>query len=337
MKELYLYKKLSNNQAQCLRCSHYCIISEGEVGICGTVKNIQGRLYSLNYKKLCAINIDPIEKKPFYHFLPGTNSLSIASAGCNFACYSCQNWYISQGPKLYKKIEGEEYTPEEIVEIALKNNLPSISYTYTEPTIFLEFALETMKLAKKAKLKNTWVSNGFWSRQTFDLISPYLDAVNVDLKSFEDDFYLKYCGGKLKPVLDNLIRVKKAKIHLEVTTLVIPSLNDKPKIFKDIARFIKSNLGPDTPWHITQFCGSISWKLKQLPDTPIEVLKEAYQIGKEMGLKYVYIGNIPGLEAENTYCPKCGAKMISRVGYTIQRIDKNGKCSKCGTDLNIVE
>ncbi len=336
MKECYLYKKLVNRKVQCLNCAHYCILSPGQKGICGVRENRNDKLYSLVYGKVVAINIDPIEKKPFFHFLPGTQSLSVATAGCNFKCASCQNYNISQMPQLIGKIEGEEIPPEKIVEIALKNHLPSISYTYTEPAIFSEYALDIMKLAKKQGIKNAWVSNGFWSKELFDLIFPYLDAVNIDLKGFEDAFYQKYCGGKLQPVLDTLKRLKKKKIWIEVTTLVIPTLNDSEKNFTKIAEFIKNALGTETPWHISQFCGAISWKLQNIPDTSTKTLQRAYKIGKEIGLKYVYIGNIPGINSENTYCPKCGALMIERTGYHIARFDKKGKCSKCEKNLNLI-
>jgi len=292
MKEVYLYRKMPNKKVQCQNCGHYCVIKNGEKGICGVRENKNGKLYSLVYGKACAIHIDPIEKKPFYHFLPGSQSLSIATVGCNFACFSCQNWQISQGPKLRKTIEGEETSPEKIVELALKNNLPSISYTYTEPAVFSEYALDTMKLAKKAGLKNAWISNGFWSKELFDLISPYLDAANIDLKSFEDEFYIKYCGGRLQPVLDTLKRLKKKKIWVEITTLVIPGLNDSEENFKKISQFIKKELGLDVPWHISRFFGAISWKLRDIPDTPLATLKKAEQIAKKIGLKYVHLGNV---------------------------------------------
>jgi len=338
MAEAYLYKKLRDKKAQCQTCAHYCTIENGKRGICGVRENKNGKIYSLVYGKPCAVNVDPIEKKPFFHFLPGTQSLSVATVGCNFSCANCQNWSISQGPKLSENIESKEKTlPKKLVDIALKNNLPSISYTYTEPTIFLEYALDTMKLAKKKGLKNAWVTNGFLSRETFELIAPYLDAANVDLKSFSDDFYKKYCGGRLQPVLDTLKRMKNKNIWVEVTTLIIPSLNDSEKNFQEIALFIKNELGPETPWHVTQFCGVISWKLQDLPDTSFSTLALARQIGIEAGLKYVYCGNVPGVESENTFCPRCQAKMIFRAGYSIKRFDKNGKCSKCGESLNIIE
>ncbi len=336
MKEAHLYKKLKGKKAQCQNCAHYCTILPGKTGICGVRENIDGKLYALNYKKVIACHIDPIEKKPFFHFLPGTHSLSIATVGCNFACLNCQNWDISQGFKEKKEIPGEDLPPKEIVGLAEKNKLPSISYTYTEPAIFSEYALETMKLAKKKGIKNNWVTNGFWSRELFDLISPYLDAANIDLKSFSDEFYVKNCGGRLQPVLDTVKSVKKSGIWAEITTLVIPTLNDSEKTFRGIAKFIKEELGSETPWHISQFSGAISWKLQHIPETSVGTLQAAYQIGKEIGLKYVYTGNVPGLPSEDTFCPKCGTLCIDRTNYTLHRHDKAGKCPKCGADLNLI-
>lgn len=337
MKEAYLYKKLRDDKIQCLNCAHKCVLSPGQTGICGVRKNIDGKLYVLNYGKIIALNVDPIEKKPFFHFLPGTFSLSLASVGCNFRCLNCQNWEISQVPRLFGKIEGKDMKPEEIVRIAKENNLPSISYTYTEPTIFLDFAYDTAKLAKKEGIKNVWVSNGFLSKEAFDFISPYLDAVNIDLKGFSEEFYQKYTGGRLEPVLETLKRFKKKKIWLEVTTLVIPTLNDSDNTLRSIAKFIKEGLGPNTPWHVTQFSPILSWKLKDIPETPVETLKRAWETGKEVGLKYVYTGNVPGLETESTFCPKCGTLVIERVGYSIRRFDKKGHCPKCGEKIDIIE
>lgn len=336
MKQAYLYKKLKSKKVQCQNCAHYCVILPEKRGICGVRENQEGKLYSLVYGKACAFHIDPIEKKPFFHFLPGSQSLSIATVGCQFSCKNCQNYDISQGPKPDKPIWGEEISPEEIVEMAKKYNVPSISYTYTDPVVFSEYALDTMKLAKKADLKNNWVSGGFWSKELFDLIYPYLDAVNVDLKSFSDEFYIRYCRGRLEPVLDTLKKLKEKKIWIEITTLIIPTLNDNEKTFRNIAKFIKNELGPETPWHVSQFSGAISWKLQHLPDTPVETLEKAYKIGKETGLKYVYTGNIPGLPSEDTYCPRCGFLAINRTGYFIKRYDEKDKCSRCGEDLNLI-
>lgn len=337
MKEAYLYKKLGNKTAQCQTCAHYCVLKNNEKGVCGVRENKDGKIYSLAYGRACAVGIDPVEKKPFFHFLPGTKSLSIATVGCNFSCQNCQNWSISQEPKILGHIRGKEIPPKEIIELARSRKLPSISYTYTEPTIFLEYALDIMELARKEKLKNLWVTNGFLSKESLEKVAPYLDAVNVDLKSLSDEFYQKYCSGRLQPVLDTIIRLKKKGIWIEITTLIIPTLNDSEKMLKEIAHFIKNRIGPNTPWHITQFCGEISWRLQRLPNTPVKTLKKAWEIGKKTGLKYVYTGNIAGLESEDTYCPKCNTKMIERLGYLITRYDKNGNCAKCGEPLNIIE
>ena len=336
MREALLYEKLNKDRVKCLNCAHYCIISCLKKGICGVRENKEGKLYSLVYEKLAALHIDPIEKKPFFHFLPGSHSLSIATAGCNFSCQWCQNSDISQGPKLVSDIAGKTMTAKEIVKVALKNNLPSISYTYTEPTIFLEYALDTMRLAKEEGLKNTWVTNGFFSKEALKEISPYLDAANVDLKGWSDEFYKSYCGGRLQPVLDNLVVMKSKKIWVEITTLIIPTLNANGKWLKGIALFIKNKLGAETPWHVTQFSGAISWQMQHLPDTPVEIIEKAYRIGKKAGLRYVYTGNIPGLPSEDTFCPKCGSLVIDRTGYIIHRYDKAGKCPKCGKKLDLI-
>ncbi len=300
MKECLLYKKLAGNKVQCRACWRYCVIENNKRGKCGVRENKNGELFSLVYGQPCAINIDPIEKKPLYHFLPGTKTLSIATVGCNFLCAACQNWQISQvlkvpggRPRSVPRVlpPGYSCSPDEIIEMALKSNCPSISYTYTEPTVFLEYALDIMKLAKAKGLKNIWVSNGYFSPETFELIKDYLDAANIDLKGFTEEFYQKYCGAKLAPVLDNLKRLKGTSTWLEITTLVIPSLNDSPETFEKIASFIKTELDPETPWHISRFFGDVSWKLQHLPDTPLETLKTAYQIAKSAGLKNVYIGN----------------------------------------------
>ena len=336
MKEVYLYKKLSNQKVQCLNCAHRCVILPGKRGICGVRENINGKLYSLVYGKAVAIHIDPIEKKPFFHFLPGSYSLSVATVGCPFACKNCQNWDISQGPKLTGKIEGEDVSPEEIVKMAKEYKVPSISYTYTDPVVFSEYALDTMKLAKKEGIKNAWVSNGFMSPESAKMVIPYLDADRIDVKSFSDDFYIKNCGGKLQPVLDTCKLMKKSGVWVEIITLVIPTLSDSEEMFRKIAVFIHDELGPETPWHVTQFSGAISWKLQDLPDTPAGSLEKAYKIGKEAGLKYVYTGNIPGMPFEDTFCPKCKTLAIDRTGYIISRHDKQGMCPKCGGDLNLI-
>ena len=294
MKECDLYKK-SGDYIECQTCNHRCRIAPYKRGLCGVRENQRGKLYLLVYGRVIAEHIDPIEKKPLYHFMPGTFSLSIATVGCNLRCLWCQNYDISQctkeGPdrnEITNKI-GAEMTPEQIVQDAQKNKCPSISYTYTEPTIFLELALDTMKLAKKAGLKNIWVSNGYMTKETLDLIILYLDAINIDLKGFDENNYLKYSGAKLKPVLDNIREIYKRKIHLEVTTLIIPGVNDDKKQLAQIAKFL-AGISKNIPWHISRFFPA--YKMADTPITPIETLKLAESLGKKAGLKWVHLGNV---------------------------------------------
>jgi len=334
MKQAILYQQLKNQNVRCQACNHCCIIVPGKRGLCGVRQNQNGKLYSLVYGKAAACNLDPIEKKPFFHFLPGTYSLSIATVGCNFSCLHCQNYDISQGPKETGEIFGEDLLSEEIVKKAIELDAPSISYTYTEPTVFVEYALDTMKLAKKQGLKNNWVTNGYMTPETLELIAPYLDAANVDLKFFQDDLYQKICGAKLEPILNSLKLMKKYKIWVEVTTLVIPGYTDLGTQFEDIANFIKNELGAETPWHISRFYPT--YKLTQSPPTPAELIHKAREIGKKVGLKYVYTGNILNDDGENTYCPKCQSLVVQRLGYEITRFDKNGKCPKCGEKLDFI-
>ena len=293
MHEALLYEKLDKKKVRCNACNHRCVIAQGKRGICGVRENQDGTLYSLVYGKIIAEHIDPIEKKPLYHFMPGTFSLSIATVGCNFRCLHCQNADISQISKERPEdveILGENLSPEKIVKHALDNKCPSISYTYTEPTIFVEFALDCMRLAKEEGLRNVWVSNGYMTKETLDLIGEYLDAANIDLKAFTEEFYQEVCGAKLKPVLENLIEIKKRRIWLEVTTLIIPGKNDSEKELKQIAEFIKKELGDDTPWHVSRFFPY--YKMNDVPPTPIEKIYQAVEIGKKAGLKYVYPGNV---------------------------------------------
>ncbi|MDD5031880.1 MAG: AmmeMemoRadiSam system radical SAM enzyme [Patescibacteria group bacterium] len=338
MKEAKFYKQLDNNKVRCQLCSHFCAISEGQTGICRARKNQQGKLYSLVYGFPVALNIDPIEKKPLFHFQPGSLAYSLGTLGCNLGCANCQNWGISQAENIGDKMKYSDFIPpEKIIKNALAGDCASIAYTYNEPTIWTEYALAIMKLARENKLKNIWVSNGYMSSDCLDAILPYLDAINVDLKSMDEDFYLKNCRAKLAPVLDNLKRLKKEKVHTEITTLLIPSLSDDLEMLKKIAKFIARELGSETPWHISKFSPEISWKLKNLPETGDEIIYKAYEVGKKVGLKYVYAGNLPGDDKENTYCPNCGQLAIKRLGYQIKRLDKNGHCTKCGQDLNITE
>ncbi|AKM82593.1 TPA: AmmeMemoRadiSam system radical SAM enzyme [Candidatus Berkelbacteria bacterium] len=292
MKESCLYEK-SGDYMNCKTCNHFCHIAPLKRGLCGLRENNFGKLVVLNYGRVIAEQIDPIEKKPLFHFLPGSKTLSIAMIGCNFNCSWCQNDDISQMSKEASRDEiankiGIEIAPAQIIEHALSSNCPSISYTYTEPTIFLEFALDTMKLAKKAGLKNVWVSNGYFSTETLDLISPHLDAINIDLKGFVDENYLKYSSAKLQPVLDNIKDVFNRKIHLEVTTLIVPGVNDNKKQLTSIANFI-AEISKEIPWHISKFFPA--YKMMDTDPTPNEVLDLAEKIGINAGLKHIHKGN----------------------------------------------
>jgi len=286
MKLAELYKK-EKDKIRCLACSHKCLISEGKTGICGVRKNIEDKLYLLVYGKVAAMNVDPIEKKPLYHFLPGTASFSIGTVGCNFRCDFCQNFEISQISKR-RTIFGKEISPEEVVKRAIQTKCKSISYTYNEPAIFIEFVRDIAKIAKKKKLKNILVTNGYFSKESFDYIKDYVDAMNIDLKSFSEKFYIKYCGGKLKPVLDTIKRSHEKGIHIELTTLVIPGLNDSEKEFEEIAKFIAS-VDKNIPWHISRFFPMYKMINKQI--TPLETLRKAERIGKKY-LNYVHVGNV---------------------------------------------
>lgn len=339
MSEALFYEKLSNQQVKCRLCHQFCQISLGRRGFCGVRENQNGVLQTLVYGKVIAANVDQIEKKPLYHFLPGSYSFSMATVGCNFSCANCQNADISQAAKVQDKkrqlaLPGSDLSSQDVVDQALKLNCQSISYTYTEPTVFFEFALDCMKLAKEKGLKNVWVSNGYTAQPALEMAKPYLDAVNVDLKFFEDKIYQKICGAKLQPVLDNLVWYKQNKIWLEVTTLVIPTLNDDTIQLTKIAKFIKEKLGIETPWHVSAFFPT--YKLNRLSPTLAADIKKAWQIGKDIGLRNVYSGNISYPHMENTYCPNCSELVIERQGYKIKRFDKANHCQKCGYKLDLI-
>lgn len=325
------WQKDKNNRIKCRLCHHFCLISEGQTGICRVRKNVGGKLYSLVYGRPAAINIDPIEKKPLYHFLPGSPVFSLGTLGCNFRCLNCQNYEISQ--ELDIKKTAIRYVPaEEIVEQAIRSGCPAIAYTYNEPTIFAEYALDIMKLAHTRGFKNVWVSNGFMSADCLNKVLPLLDTANIDLKSMNDVFYRRVCSASVEPVLENLKRIKQAGVHLEITTLAIPTLSDKEEMFISIARFIADHLGQETPWHISRFSPDISWKLKSLEPTETKVIKRAVAAGRSAGLKYIYAGGID----ENTYCPGCNEPVIKRSFYTTERLDNDGTCHKCKMKLNII-
>jgi pyruvate formate lyase activating enzyme len=340
MKECINYKKIDSKKLECRTCSHFCVIKEGETGICGIRENLKGKLYLLAYGKAIAAHIDPIEKKPLFHFLPGSLAYSVGTIGCNFRCENCQNFDISQmfghkgKVKEYERLNwGYDMSPQEIVEEAIDSGCESIAYTYNEPTIWTEYALDIMKLGHERGLKNVWVSNGFMTKETLDEIIPYLDAINVDVKSFDDNFYKSNCGARVAPVLENCKQLVKSGIWTEITTLVIPTLSDDLAMLSKIAKFIKNELGDFVPWHLSAFSGVISWKLQNLPDTKINILEKAHKIGKDIGLKYVYVGNVFDPKLESTFCPKCGELAIERSGHHVIRYDKCGKC-KGGQEIH---
>jgi len=332
MIEARLYEKEKDQRVRCRACHHLCLIKEGQRGICGVRENRQGTLYSLVYGKAIAAHVDPIEKKPLFHFLPGSASFSLATAGCNFRCLFCQNADISQAREL-KRIPGEEISPEEVITTAIQAKCLSIAYTYTEPTIFFEYAQDIALLADGQGLKNVFVTNGYMTKDVLEALHPHLHAANVDLKAFREDFYKTQCGAKLSPVLGTLKIMKRLGIWVEVTTLIIPTLNDSKEELKELARFIADELGPETPWHISRF--HPTFKLTQLPATPVKTLQQAWETGKEAGLRYVYTGNVPGDAAEKTYCHHCGYLLLDRFGFSILKNNlQKGKCPRCQTSMD---
>ena len=331
MKEAYLYEKLEENKVRCVLCNHRCLIQEGKKGICGVRENRAGTLISLVYGRAIARHVDPIEKKPLFHFLPGSRSYSVATAGCNFKCTFCQNADISQMPADRNQIWGEDAAPPTLVEEALAQKAASISYTYTEPTIFFEYALDTARLAVKEGLRNVFVSNGYMTEECLKEISPDLHAANVDLKAFTERFYKQQCGAKFEPVLKTLRTMKEMGVWVEVTTLLIPGLNDSPEELRGLARFL-ADLDPNIPWHISRF--HPSYRLMNVPPTPAESVRRARDIGYDAGLRYVYSGNLPGDEGEKTFCHSCKELLVDRYGFLVRRNGIAGNvCPKCGTPI----
>ena len=331
MKEALLWEKKSDNKVQCLLCNHTCLIKEGKRGVCDVRQNEGGTLYTLVYGKTVAQNADPIEKKPLFHVLPASRSFSIAACGCNFRCLHCQNHEISQMPREKGAILGSDLKPAKVVQRAVESGCSSIAYTYTEPTVYFEYALDTAKIAREKGLLNVFVTNGYMTEKALDTFHPYLDAANVDLKAADDEFYKPVCGAKVDPVKDSIRKIRSLGIWAEVTTLIIPGLNDDPEGLREIARFIVS-VGPEIPWHVSAF--HPTFRMLDRPPTPVSALRTARDIGLEEGLRHVYTGNIPGEDAENTYCHHCGEKLIARIGYRIRknRIE-NGRCPKCSTPI----
>lgn len=331
MREARFYEKTGDGKVKCFLCAQYCTISPGKRGICAVRENREGTLYSLVYGKVIARHVDPIEKKPLFHFHPGSTSYSIATVGCNFRCMHCQNYDISQYPKKHPDIPGQDVTPEQVVREAELAGCKSISYTYTEPTIFMEFAYDCARLAHRKGIRNVFVSNGYTGPQATRLIAPYLDGNNIDLKG-DDAFYKKIVGAKLQPVLDTIRLMKELGVWVEITTLIIPTYNDSEDFLRWVAEFIKS-VDPAMPWHVTQFYPT--HELMDKPRTPVSTLRKAREIGLQAGLKYVYEGNVPGEGGENTYCPSCGELLIERLGFTLTALKmKNSSCTKCGAHVD---
>lgn len=344
-KEAVLYERLQDKLVHCFLCAHHCRIPDKGFGFCGVRQNLDGVLYTYAYGQAMAVHVDPIEKKPLYHFLPGSFSFSLSTIGCNFRCGFCQNWEISQqsfkgqpsAPRLRLGLPvaagtfpsgGEELSPEEIVNTAIKNKCKSISYTYTEPTIFFEYALETAKLAKDKGLYNNFVTNGYMTRDALTMIKPYLDAANVDLKFFKDSSYKKICAGTLEPVLNSIRLMHELGIWIEVTTLVVTGENDSDDELSDIAKFI-AGVDKNTPWHVSRF--HPDYKFTDHQATPEAALKKAQDIGKKCGLNFVYAGNVYGW-GNDTYCPSCKRLLIRREIFSVLEYNiKEGKCSFCNT------
>lgn len=326
MKEALLYLKEGDDSVTCRLCAHHCRLKENRVGVCGVRKNIKGALYSLNYDKVCAVHTDPIEKKPLYHFLPGSVSFSIAAMGCNFKCVFCQNNTLSVVESEHR-VHGEAISPEELVNTAIRYGSGSIAYTYSEPTVFFELMLETAKLAKEKGIKNVMVTNGYMSGEALEMISPWLDGANIDLKAFSEDFYKKHCGGSLAPVLDTIKGMKEKGIWVELTTLLIPGLNTDEKEIEELISFI-TGVDVDIPWHVSRFFPQ--HRLLDAPPTPTRSIFNALEKGKTMGLHYVYAGNIPDDRFAHTRCPACGTVLIERNGYHTRVLNlSGGKCTNC--------
>lgn len=329
MKEALFYKKIDKNNVKCNLCYHNCIIKDGSRGFCNIRENKNGTLFSLTYGKIIANNIDPIEKKPLFHFYPGSKTYSIATPGCNFKCLHCQNYSISQNTN-NSEMYFKDILPLDIVKNAIKEGCSSISYTYTEPTIFYEYAYDIAKIAYKRNLKNIFVTNGYISNEALEYISPFLNGANIDLKAMSNGFYKDICKAKLKPVLDNIKLFYDLGIWIEITTLIIPGYNDKISDIKKIADFIKK-IDPNIPWHITRF--HPHFKLDNIPMTKIEILDKFVKIGKNVGLNFVYQGNIG--KGENTYCPNCKNLIIKRDIFKVSKVnmDKN-RCSFCNKEIS---
>ncbi|MBC8218429.1 MAG: AmmeMemoRadiSam system radical SAM enzyme [Planctomycetes bacterium] len=333
LREAVLWEAGEQNKVRCGLCNWRCVIDDGDLGRCRVRRNIAGALYSLNYHKVCSANPDPIEKKPLFHFQPGTRSFSVAAMGCNFRCDFCQNWQISQAAVENGQIDGQAVSPEQIVDAALRTGCKSIAYTYTEPTVFMELCSDCGRLGKEKGLANVFVSNGFVTKEAIDFAAPWLDGINVDLKAFSEDYYRRLCKAQLQPVLDTITHIaNETNIWMEITTLLVPGQNDSDQELNKLADFIVTSAGADVPWHISRF--HPQYKYLDSTPTPIADMERAFEIGKKAGLRYIYLGNVPGTQAESTFCHKCRATLIERIGYTINANNiENSRCPHCGTQV----
>ncbi len=327
-----LYDVLNENRVQCNLCVHRCQIGNHKRGICQVRENRDGELFTLVYGNLIARHVDPIEKKPLYHFLPGSKSYSIATPGCNFHCEWCQNWQISQMPRLMQLPQSKRVVPERIVKAAIASDCQSIAYTYTEPTIFFEYSYDVAQLAQEANIKNVYVTNGYMTAEMLEMMGAYLDAANVDIKSFSDNTYRKLTGGHLDPVLESCVKMNSLGIWVEITTLIVPGVNDDLKELKAIAEFIYQSLGPETPWHISRF--HPQFRMTDRSPTKETILLSTREVGHSVGLKYIYLGNIAAIN--HTFCSQCELMLIQRSGYStkILGVDSEGECLNCGAKLD---
>jgi len=325
------WESLDGNRVRCGLCPRRCVVPSGGRGYCEVRENRDGVYYTLTYGNPCAIHVDPIEKKPFYHFLPTTTAFSIATAGCNLDCKFCQNWHISQARP--EELANYDLPPEELVAAAVESGSPSIAYTYSEPTIFFEYMLECAKLAHTRGLRNVYHSNGYIEPAPLRELAAYLDAANVDLKGFTEDYYEEMSGASLAPVLRSLKILREEGVHLEITTLLVPGMNDDPEELTEMCRWIRDNLGASVPVHFSRF--HPQHRLRNLPPTPVERLELARDIALREGLEYVYIGNVPGHEANSTYCPVCSEELIHRIGYSVEIVGfVDGRCPHCGAAID---
>jgi pyruvate formate lyase activating enzyme len=330
MKPALLYEKVDQGKVKCLVCAHHCVINEGGLGVCRVRKNVKGELFSLNYDKVAATHPDPIEKKPLYHCLPASTSFSIAAMGCNFKCTFCQNHSLSV-ITAERQIYGKNISPEELVRQALTYDSKTIAYTYSEPTIYFELMLETARIARENGLKNVMVTNGYMSRESFDMMRPYLDAANIDLKAFSEDFYKTYSSARLAPVLETIKRMNESGVWVELTTLLIPGLNDDEAEIKQLIDFIVG-VDENIPWHVSRFFPQ--YKLTDAPITPTGSIFHCLETAKVKGLRYLYGGNISGDEWSHTHCHNCGALLIERAGYYTRMINMtDGQCGNCQTRI----